>query len=57
MPPLPVQPGAVADVADVLVQVALGAPQHGVGELAAPNSKGLVDVAGRTLAAHGGRCG
>jgi uncharacterized protein YbjT (DUF2867 family) len=39
VPPLLVQPVAVADVADVLVQVALGAPQNGVRELAGPDHK------------------
>jgi len=39
VPPLPVQPGAVADVVDILVQVAVGAPQNGVRELAGPDPR------------------
>jgi uncharacterized protein YbjT (DUF2867 family) len=53
VPPLLVQPVAVADVADVLVQVAVGAPQNGVHELAGPGPQDLVDVARRALAARG----
>jgi uncharacterized protein YbjT (DUF2867 family) len=53
VPPLLVQPVAVADVAEVLVQVAVGAPQHGVRELASPGPQDLVDMARRTLAARG----
>ena len=57
VPPLLVQPRAVAGVADVLVQVARGAPQHGVGELAASGPQDLVDVAGRFSQRTGSRCG
>lgn len=53
VPPLLVQPVAVADVADVLVQVAAGTPRNGVGELAGPEPQDLVDMARRTLAARG----
>jgi uncharacterized protein YbjT (DUF2867 family) len=53
VPPLLVQPVAVADVADVLVQVAVGAPRNGVGELAGPEPQDLVDMARRLLAARG----
>jgi uncharacterized protein YbjT (DUF2867 family) len=53
IPPLLVQPVAVSDVADVLVQVAVGEPQNGVRELAGPEPQDLVDMARRTLAARG----
>jgi uncharacterized protein YbjT (DUF2867 family) len=53
IPPLLVQPVAVSDVADVLVQVAVGEPQNGVRELAGPDPQDLVDMARRTLAARG----
>jgi uncharacterized protein YbjT (DUF2867 family) len=39
VPPLLVQPVAVADVADVLVQVAAGTHRNGVAELAGPNPR------------------
>lgn len=67
VPPLLVQPVAVTDVADVLVQVAAGPPQHGVRELAGPQPQDLVDMVRRLLAVRGeslrllpgwgGRCG
>jgi uncharacterized protein YbjT (DUF2867 family) len=53
VPPLLVQPVAVADVADVLVKVAAGAPQHGVRELAGPEPQDLVDMVRRLLAGRG----
>lgn len=53
VPPLLVQPVAVADVADVLVQVAVGESRHGVRELAGPEPHDLVDMARRTLTARG----
>jgi uncharacterized protein YbjT (DUF2867 family) len=53
VPPLLLQPVAVADVADVLVQVAVGAPQNGVIELAGPEPQDLVDMVRRLLAARG----
>jgi uncharacterized protein YbjT (DUF2867 family) len=53
VPPQLVQPVAVAGVVDVLVQVALAAPQNGVRELAGPGPQDLVDVARRTLATQG----
>ncbi len=53
LPPLLVQPVAVADVADVLVEVAAGEPLRGVCELAGPETQDLVDMARRTLAARG----
>jgi uncharacterized protein YbjT (DUF2867 family) len=53
VPPLLLQPVAVADVADLLVQVAVGAPHNGVRELAGPEPQDLVDMVRRTLAARG----
>jgi uncharacterized protein YbjT (DUF2867 family) len=53
VPPLLIQPVAVADVAEFLVQVAVGAPRLGVLELAGPELQDLVDMARRTLAARG----
>jgi uncharacterized protein YbjT (DUF2867 family)/catechol 2,3-dioxygenase-like lactoylglutathione lyase family enzyme len=52
VPPLLVQPVAVADVAEVLVEVAAGEPQQGIRELAGPELQDLVDMARRTLAAR-----
>ncbi|MFL6224989.1 MAG: SDR family oxidoreductase [Actinomycetes bacterium] len=51
--PLLLQPVAVTDVADVLVEVALGEPVNGICELAGPETQDLVDMARRTLAARG----
>jgi uncharacterized protein YbjT (DUF2867 family) len=51
--PLLVQPVAVTDVADVLVEVAVGEPVNGICELAGPETQDLVDMARRTLAARG----
>src|SRR5919204_4219476 len=53
LPPLLVQPVAVSDVADVLVEVAVGEPVNGICELAGPETQDLVDMARRTLAARG----
>jgi|SRR5919108_2428074 uncharacterized protein YbjT (DUF2867 family) len=53
LPPLLLQPVAVTDVADVLVEVAVGEPVNGIGELAGPETQDLVDMARRTLAARG----
>jgi uncharacterized protein YbjT (DUF2867 family) len=50
--PLLLQPVAVTDVADVLVEVALGEPVNGICELAGPETQDLVDMARRTLAAR-----
>jgi uncharacterized protein YbjT (DUF2867 family) len=52
VPPLLVQPVAVSDVGDVLVEAAVGGPQNGVRELAGPELQDLVDMARRTLAAQ-----
>jgi uncharacterized protein YbjT (DUF2867 family) len=53
LPPLLVQPVAVSDVADVLVEVAVREPVNGICELAGPETQDLVDMARRTLAARG----
>ncbi len=53
VPPLLLQPVAVGDVAEVLVEVAAGAPMNGSVELAGPEPQDLVDMARRTLAARG----
>jgi len=51
--PLLVQPVAPADVADVLAEVAVGAPQGRHADLAGPDPQDLVDMARRTHAARG----
>jgi uncharacterized protein YbjT (DUF2867 family) len=53
LPPLLLQPVAVTDVADVLVEVAVGEPVNGICELAGPETQDLVDMARRTLVARG----
>jgi uncharacterized protein YbjT (DUF2867 family) len=53
VPPLLIQPVAVSDVADVLVEVATGPPQPRRLDLAGPEPQDLVDMARRTLAARG----
>jgi uncharacterized protein YbjT (DUF2867 family) len=53
VPPLLIQPVAVTDVAQVLVQVAVAAPLNGVRELAGPEPQDLVDMVRRLLAARG----
>jgi uncharacterized protein YbjT (DUF2867 family) len=53
IPPLLIQPVAVADVAEVLVEVATGAPGAGRIDLADPEPQDLVDMARRTLTARG----
>jgi uncharacterized protein YbjT (DUF2867 family) len=53
LPPLLLQPVAVADVAEVLVEVAVGKPRNGILDLAGPETQDLVDMARRTLAARG----
>lgn len=52
VPPLLVQPVAVADVAAVLVEHVVGTPQGCAAELAGPETHDLVDMARRTLAAR-----
>ncbi|NUR51764.1 MAG: NmrA family NAD(P)-binding protein [Hamadaea sp.] len=51
--PLLVQPIAVPDLADVLVEVAGQAPVGGIVEVAGPKTEDLVDMARRTLAVRG----
>ncbi len=51
--PLLIQPVAPADVADVLAEVATGAPQGRCPDLAGPETQDLVDLARRTRAARG----
>jgi uncharacterized protein YbjT (DUF2867 family) len=53
IPPLLVQPIAPADVADVLAEVAVGAPQGRYADVAGPEPQDLVDMARRTLAVRG----
>ncbi|MER6816373.1 SDR family oxidoreductase [Spirillospora sp. NPDC000708] len=53
IPPLLVQPVAPADVADVLAEVAAGAPQGRCPDLAGPEPQDLVDMARRTHQARG----
>ena len=53
LPPLLLQPVAVTDVADVLVEAAVGEPVNGICELAGPETQDLVDMARRTLVARG----
>ena len=53
VPPLLVQPVAVADVADVLAEVAVGKPLGRTIEIAGPDTHDLVDMARRTLTARG----
>ncbi|MCU4182752.1 NAD(P)H-binding protein [Acidiferrimicrobium sp. IK] len=52
VPPLLVQPIAPTDVAAVLAEVGLGAPQHRRLDVAGPETQDLVDMARRTLAAR-----
>ncbi len=53
VPPLLMQPVAVPDVAETLVEAAVGEPVGGIRELAGPETQDLVDLARRTLAARG----
>jgi uncharacterized protein YbjT (DUF2867 family) len=53
IPPLLVQPIAVADLAAVLVEVATGAGAGEVIDVAGPETEDLVDMTRRTLAARG----
>ena len=55
VPPLLVQPVAVADVADVLADVAVGKPLGRTIQVAGPETHDLVDMARRTLTARGDR--
>jgi uncharacterized protein YbjT (DUF2867 family) len=53
VPPLLVQPVAVADVANVLAEAATSTPTAGMVEVAGPEPQDLVDMARRTLTARG----
>jgi uncharacterized protein YbjT (DUF2867 family) len=53
IPPLLVQPIAPNDIADVLAEIALGAPQGRYVDVAGPETQDLVDMARRTHAAQG----
>jgi uncharacterized protein YbjT (DUF2867 family) len=53
VPPLLVQPVAVADLGRVLAEVAIGAPSDRTPDLAGPETQDLVDMARRTMAARG----
>lgn len=53
VPPLLLQPVAVADVAEALADLATGEPRHGTIDLAGPEPQDMVDMARRTLAARG----
>ncbi|HEX8347790.1 MAG TPA: NAD(P)H-binding protein [Actinoplanes sp.] len=55
IPPLLVQPIAPADVAAVLAEVAVGAPQGRYRDVAGPETQDLVDMARRTNDARGRR--
>jgi uncharacterized protein YbjT (DUF2867 family) len=55
IPPLLVQPVDVAEVADLLARTAVSTPQGRAPDLAGPEPMDLVDMARRTLAAHGDR--
>jgi uncharacterized protein YbjT (DUF2867 family) len=53
VPPILIQPVAVAEVGEELAALAAGAPQGRVPDLAGPSPEDLVDMARRTLAARG----
>ncbi|GAA1304517.1 nucleoside-diphosphate sugar epimerase [Planotetraspora silvatica] len=53
LPPLLVQPIAPADVADILTEIATGAPQGRHRDVAGPEAQDLVDMARRTNDARG----
>ncbi|WP_141307700.1 SDR family oxidoreductase [Streptomyces spinoverrucosus] len=53
IPPLLVQPIAPADVADILAEIATGAPQGRYRDVAGPEPQDLVDMARRTNEARG----
>ncbi|MCZ7416165.1 MULTISPECIES: SDR family oxidoreductase [unclassified Streptomyces] len=53
IPPLLVQPIAPGDVAEVLIEVAVGPPQGRYPDVAGPEAQDLVDMARRTLRARG----
>lgn len=53
VPPLLVQPLAVADLAEILVETVAGVGRGDIREVAGPEPQDLVDMARRTLAARG----
>jgi uncharacterized protein YbjT (DUF2867 family) len=53
LPPLLLQPVAASDVADVLAEIAVGAPQGRAADLAGPELQDFVDMSRRILAARG----
>lgn len=53
IPPLLLQPVAVADVADVLAEIAMGQPQGMAPDLAGPELEDLVDMVRRIVTARG----
>jgi uncharacterized protein YbjT (DUF2867 family) len=53
VPPLLIQPLAVADLAEVLVETVVGGGSGEIREVAGPELQDLVDMARRTLAARG----
>jgi uncharacterized protein YbjT (DUF2867 family) len=53
VPPLLVQPVAIDEVVDLLIEVATGSPGQGRLEIAGPKTEDLVDMARRTLSARG----
>jgi uncharacterized protein YbjT (DUF2867 family) len=55
IPPLLVQPIAPADVAAILAEIAVGAPQGRHRDVAGPETQDLVDMARRTNDARGHR--
>lgn len=55
LPPVLLQPVAASDAADVLAEIAVGAPQGRAVNLAGPETHDLVDMARRTLEARGDR--
>jgi uncharacterized protein YbjT (DUF2867 family) len=52
LPPILIQPVAVSDVVDVLVEIALGEPQGHI-DLAGPEPQDFIDMTRRVLAARG----
>lgn len=56
VPPLLIQPLAAADLAAVLIEIAAGAGNGDIREVAGPEPQDLVEMARRTLAAAARRC-
>jgi uncharacterized protein YbjT (DUF2867 family) len=53
LPPLLLQPVAISDVAEILVEVATGSPRGRAVDFAGPEPQDLIDMARRTLEARG----